>query len=192
MFVGIYRFVGLQTNKVKYYYTGLCQEILLHQVPLTMLIVFNVETMHFAKRLDNFIFFFCIVNILQITIEVSYFKYYLDKGINLEQRIKLPELLRFKDYLKYILLSVCCGSITLTIGLTLYAVQPCLANQYEKNSKECVSCPFVLGDACKTCTGPTQCTSCIDGFYLDDGMCKTCSSKYPDCELCDELQCKQC
>lgn len=67
-------------------------------------------------------FVFCGFNIVEVTMELSYFKYYLDKGINLEQRIKLPELLRFKDYLKYVFLSICCGSITFVLGFSLYQV----------------------------------------------------------------------
>ncbi len=65
---------------------------------------------------------FCAINLIEIGIELGYFKYNLDRGINLEQRIKLPEILRFKDYLRYVLLSICCGSISLAIGLSIYTV----------------------------------------------------------------------
>jgi hypothetical protein len=148
--------------------------------------MFNLQTTQLSKSLDTALLVFCVVNLLQITIEITYFKYYLEKGINLEQRIKLPELLRFKDYIKYIMLSVCCGGVTLSLALTLFTVQPCHLTQYERdNGKECVSCAFVLGDACEMCTGPKECTKCKPGHFLIDGQCTRCSDKFRDCGICD-------
>ena len=49
-----------------------------------MLIIFNIEEMKRMKPLDYCVFVFCVLNILQITVETSYFKYHMDKGINLE------------------------------------------------------------------------------------------------------------
>lgn len=162
-------------------------------MPLTMLVCFNTQEMKETKPLDYVLWVFCALNLLEMALELSYFKYYLDKGINLEQRIKLPEMLRFKDYLRYVFLSLCCGSITLTLGLTLYSVQPCLYNEYTKeNGKECVECSFVLTDACLTCVGPAECTQCQDGFYLDDKQCSLCDDNWRNCAQCDNKQCLSC
>ena len=87
------------------------------------MITFNLLSTKVTKPIDGALIAFCIFNLVQILVELSYFKYYLDKGVNLEQRIRLPELLRFKDYLKYVMLSVCCGGVTLTLALTLYTEQ---------------------------------------------------------------------
>ncbi|CAD8116770.1 unnamed protein product [Paramecium sonneborni] len=40
------------------------------------------------------------------------------------------------------------------------------------NDKQCLSCPCLL------CTSATQCTSCLDGYYLDSTNWIQCNSKY--------------
>ena len=140
MFVGAYRFVGLQTDITKYYYTGLSQEFFLHQIPLTLLIAFNTRNTQSLEQtaLQKWIPVFCVMNLSQMVVEWSYFKFYMDKGINLEQRIKLPEFRRIKDYFRYVGFSLCCGLVALVVGTTFYVSQNCRSDQYlSPNEKEC-------------------------------------------------------
>ncbi|ELP86192.1 hypothetical protein EIN_329390 [Entamoeba invadens IP1] len=38
----------------------------------------------------------------------------------------------------------------------------------------------------------TTCRSCLNAFYLDNGICSTCETIHPNCEVCDETDCYKC
>jgi hypothetical protein len=100
MFTGIYRFVGLKDGKLSYYTFGLMQEVLLHLVPLCLIIVFNTENLQSEYNdLHYLLLVFSVLNSVELVLEWSYFKFYLDRGINLEQRLALPILHVIKDYI---------------------------------------------------------------------------------------------
>ncbi|ELP92620.1 protein serine/threonine kinase, putative [Entamoeba invadens IP1] len=93
---------------------------------------------------------------------------------------------------------------------------------FNLNRQECIKCDVSCGhcstqsetcDICniderytRTSNDVTKCTQmtsaisvtndnaieCGNGFYLDDGICKECSSKYEGCDLCDAQECLSC
>lgn len=140
--------------------------------------------------MERWIFTLAGLHLLCVTVEASYFKYYLDKGVNLDNRLKLPSLMRFKRLFKYAFYALLCAVITLGLGLTQYEEQHCRKDQFlQANGKECGSCPFVLGSSCLECTGPQECTTCQSQNYLLDGQCYTCDSLIKNCQDCDRDQC---
>jgi hypothetical protein len=120
MYLGVYRFVTIEKAKNAYAFTSYLQEILLHQVPITLLIVYNNIALDKPDYpLDTAIFCFCAFNIIQVIAEWSFYKYNLNQGINLEQRVEMPFKFRFIEYVRLLLLSVCCAGIVIPCAVFL-------------------------------------------------------------------------
>ena len=62
---------------------------------------------------------------------------------------------------------------------------------YNSITNNCSNCD----SPCKTCTtsGNTNCSDCIDGYYLDGNICKLCSLVLSDCKNCsNSTTCLEC
>ena len=65
---------------------------MLHQVPLSILIYYNNQKMQFAETsLIKTLQVLTALNVIWVSAELFYFKFYMARGINLDQRIKMPE-----------------------------------------------------------------------------------------------------
>lgn len=84
MFSGFGRLVILHEIKIKYLYASLAQEVLLHNLPLTLLMAYNDYMLSKKFKLDIIAFVVAGLNLMQIFIEMTYFRIHLNKGINLE------------------------------------------------------------------------------------------------------------
>ena len=93
MIAGFARLIVMPRIKTHFSYATLGQELLLHQLPLMLLFFYNNNQLgktYFTDEytLDNVLLIVAILNVLQIITEISYFRYWLSKGINLEQRVR--------------------------------------------------------------------------------------------------------
>ena len=142
MFLGIYRFVSIEKAKNAYLFTSYMQEILLHQIPITLLIVYNnIALKKPYHDFDTTIFCFCGLNIVQVIVEWSYYKCNLNKGINLEQRVEMPFKFRFMEYVRLFLISASCAAIVIPCSVYLVDKQPCNIGFYNSpGSVECIPC----------------------------------------------------
>lgn len=84
MFSGFGRLVILDEIKIKYLYASLAQEVLLHTLPLTLLMAYNDFMLNKKFKLDIIAFVISGLNLIQVFIEMTYFRIHLNKGINLE------------------------------------------------------------------------------------------------------------
>ena len=116
MYTGFGRLVILHEIKIKYLYVCLAQEVLLHNLPLTILMVYNNILLSKKFKLDIAAFSLAGLNLLQIVIELTYFRCNLNKGINLEQRIKFTSVMRSKDIAKIGVISTIFGVVSLVLG----------------------------------------------------------------------------
>jgi uncharacterized membrane protein YGL010W len=87
-------------------------------VPLTLIIIYNNYSLEKAYSLDYAIIALSLANLLGITIEMGYYKYHKNQGINLEQRVQFSNWIRYKEYMKCSLSALICGSITLIVAIT--------------------------------------------------------------------------
>jgi hypothetical protein len=71
-----------------------------------------------VSALDKWVKSICIVNVTILVLELSFHKFYIARGINLDQRIKMPEARRFASYAGYFAFS------TIFIVLMFTAVFP--------------------------------------------------------------------
>lgn len=51
-----------------------------------------------------------------------------------------------------------------------------------------ITCP----SNCKTCSSRTTCSRCNSAYYLQNNLCKSCSSLFPNCLTCSSSYCSQC
>lgn len=132
-------------------------------------------------------------NVIQVSFELIYFKCFLNLGINLDQRIKMPEWHRFKGYICYTILS-CIAIIVLFKGIVpKINLEPCPIGTYNNQSSTiCSLCNYTLGNNCLSCTNGLNCTSCSDTFYLDVGKCFSCNKLFDGCQLCKKNICNVC
>ena len=119
MYAGFFRLITLPSGKTAYHNTGVYQELLLHQLPLTMLIRYNLTNMpQVADRsLERTIFVFTVFHVFFALLDLCYFKNYLGMGINLDLRVKFPPAFRIQHYFKYFCLSM--FSLIIIIPVTL-------------------------------------------------------------------------
>ncbi|KAL4502619.1 hypothetical protein ABPG73_014376 [Tetrahymena malaccensis] len=69
----------------------------------------------------------------------------------------------------------------------------CISADYTLNNSS-NTCEPVCDKSCKLCSSPqdaSKCTSCQDGFYLDGGICRKCSSPCSKC-IDNDQKCTQC
>jgi hypothetical protein len=74
-----------------------------------------------------------VANVLQVSFELFYFKCYLTSGINLDQRIKMPEWHRFKGYICYTILSCIAIIVFFRAVAPKITLEPCPIGAYNNN-----------------------------------------------------------
>ena len=85
MYSGFSRLASLRDIKTNYLYISLGQEILFHQVPLIMIYFYNNSMLDKPYYvLDEVVFYVALVHVGWVFFEMSFFRGYLNKGINLE------------------------------------------------------------------------------------------------------------
>jgi hypothetical protein len=85
MYAGFFRMITLPEGRTTYHQTGIYQELLLHQLPLMMLIRYNMSNMPQTEEpaLERAIFAFAVFHVTFALLDLCYFKNYLGMGINL-------------------------------------------------------------------------------------------------------------
>ena len=107
--------------------------------------------------------------------EANYLKYQRNKGVNLEQRIKMPQKARFEENIRFCVLSMLCVGISIYMALKYVETEQCRPGFYNTpGSVECVDCKYMLGESCIQCTDQFNCVDCVEGYYQDSGLCFAC------------------
>ena len=81
-----------------------------------MIIVFNNINLTKFYSLDYFLMASAALHLTFMLIEYCFFKYYRNKGINLDLRVKFPFLMRFKDYTRVFVVAVIFGALVICTG----------------------------------------------------------------------------
>lgn len=84
MYSGFGRLLIFQKIKIKFLYVCLMQEVFLHNIPLTLLIAYNDIMLKKKLKLDLASFVMAGLHLVVVFIELTFFRCYLNKGINLE------------------------------------------------------------------------------------------------------------
>lgn len=112
------------------------------------------------------------------------FRSYMNKGINLEQRIKHATDVRIKDLIRLGFIACLIGGLFMMPAFMAFSKQECKSHFYEVGDWECHDCFDFHGDECEACIDSTQCSRCVAGHYLHNNTCHTCSSYWPGCVDC--------
>lgn len=114
----------------------------------------NVQLKKEYTVLENAVVAFMVINLMLMVYEIAYFKYFLAIGVNLDQRVKMPEVHRFTNYVKYLVISVMMLVLIIPIAVVVVPIQDCQEGFYSRDgSPECTDCKFTLGSACNSCVG---------------------------------------
>ena len=169
----------------------------MHTIPLTMLIIYNNNMLEKSETVDMAAIYLGVVNVMFNICEVSYYRYWQNKGINLEQRVKMATNKRVCDLLRLSFLAILFGFAFVLAGLYAFEKQGCLPGFYEKDGIECLRCTEFLSDECLLCSSSKQCTKSVDGTYIvefgeDTGFVDKCSNAFEGCLSCDAAVCNKC
>ena len=124
MFFGFGRFINLRDIKTRYMYVALGQELLIGNIPLLLLQIFNNTGLSKQQGLDTAAYFFSSVNILMILAEYIYFRINLNMGVNLEQRVRFHLKVRLLELVKIFSIAACLGGIFLGLAFA-FKTQHC-------------------------------------------------------------------
>ena len=116
MYTGFGRLLILQEIKIKYLYVCMGQEVFLHTLPLTLLVAYNNLMLRKSFKLDIACLVTSGLHLLIVFAELTIFRCYLNKGINLEQRIKFSSNNRAKDMTKIGFVAAVFGAISFVVG----------------------------------------------------------------------------
>jgi hypothetical protein len=144
---------------------------MLHTVPLTMFIVYNNSLLDKFETLDSWCIVLSAANLVLNLAEVTYYRIYMNKGINLEQRLKMKPERRYKDLVRLGTISVFVGGIFGGIGMKYFDKQGCKVGYFERSNIECLSCASYLSDECLECSEIRKCAHDEEGYIL--GECRT-------------------
>ena len=165
---GCGRLIGLPSVKTRFWYAALGQELLLHQLPLTLLIIYNNKELD--KKIDG-LDLVCLVvagmNVLQIFVEVFYFRHQMSKGKNLERRVKISTRSRIEELCKIGALACLFLVAATTTGFFIFTEQKCKSGFFTYNDYECRDCQDHLGENCIECTSENLCDWCVPGFFVE-------------------------
>jgi hypothetical protein len=170
----------------------------MHQVPLTLIIFYNNQALDKSYGLDYAILTLSVANLCSVAVEMSYYKYYKNRGINLEQRVRFSHWIRYKEYLKCGLLSIILGTLVIYLAVTNVHYQTCNTGFYSpitssgEPTSECIDCKFSHGDSCLSCLDNFQCTACENSHFLDVGACFECGKIWQGCVKCERNGCTEC
>ena len=125
-----------------------------------------------------------IAHVSWLLFEMCMFRSYLNRGINLEQRIKHATSVRIKDLIRLGLIACLIGGLFMMPAFMAFNKQECKSHFYEVGDYECHDCFDFHGEECLTCVDSLQCSSCVKGHYLHNSTCHTCSSYWSGCIDC--------
>ena len=112
MYSGFSRLVSLREVKTNYLYVCYGQEILLHQVPLTLLFYYNNTKLEKDDQiLDQAFIITTILHTTWVFMEMIVLRGYDNSGVNLERRIKHTADTRIKETLRLGLIALIIGSL---------------------------------------------------------------------------------
>lgn len=173
MYTGFGRLVTLHEIKTKYLYVCLGQELFMHNLPLTMLVAYNNIMLSKMSKHDYFSFVFSTLHLVTVLAELVAIRFYMNKGVNLEQRIKFGTTTRAKDIAKVGLIASVLGAASVLIGVYSFPEQPCERAYFESSDQVmCYDCRDFHGEQCLDCTDRDSCIDCKDGSYLSrEGKC---------------------
>lgn len=107
------------------------------------------------------------MNVLQIFVEVFYFRHQMSMGRNLERRVKIGTRSRIEELCKIGCLAILfLGGATAT-GFKIFAVQKCKSGFFTFNDFECRDCKDHLGPNCVECSSENLCDWCDPGFFVE-------------------------
>jgi hypothetical protein len=106
------------------------------------------------------------LHLAQVVAELTMFRIYLNKGVNLEQRIKFTSKNRAKDLSKLGLVAIIFGAIALVIGWFSFKPQPCENTFFTIDNIMCFDCHDFHGINCLNCVSAKSCLACASGNYL--------------------------
>ena len=137
---------------------------------------------------DSVVLYTSIAHVGWLLFEVVFFRGYMNKGINLEQRIKHPTDVRVKDLLRLGVIACVIGGIFMMPAFMAFDSQECKTHYYEVGDYECHDCTDFHGQECLTCVDNLICQECVKGHYLQNNKCHTCASYWPGCIDCQYSQ----
>ena len=108
----------------------------------------------------------------------------MNKGINLEQRIKHATTVRIGDLIRLGLISVVIAAIFMMPAFMAFSKQECKSHYYEVGDHECHDCTDFHGEECLKCLDSATCQECVRGHFLYNNECRTCASYWPGCVDC--------
>ena len=185
MYSGFSRLASLRDIKTNYLYISLGQELLLHQIPLSLLFFYNNSKLDKPDtQIDEIVFIVAIVHVSWIMIEVIVFRGYMNAGVNLEQRIKHATHIRIGDLIRLGLISVVIAAIFMMPAFMAFSPQECKSHYYEVGDHECHDCTDFHGEECLRCLDAQTCLECVQGHFLYNNECRTCASYWPGCVDC--------
>ena len=107
------------------------------------------------------------MNVLQIFIEVAFFRYQLSKGRNLERRVRVSTRSRMEEVMKIGCLSVLFFVSSTIFGFYLFKIQSCKLGRFTYNNFECRDCKDHLGEHCLQCSSENLCDWCAEGYFVE-------------------------
>lgn len=96
-YTGFGRLVNLHHIKTNYLYFSYGQELILHNLPLTMLQIYNNVSLDKVYSLDRWNYAFSAMHLIAVATELSFFRMNLNNEINLEKRFKFSKKHRIVD-----------------------------------------------------------------------------------------------
>ena len=116
MLFGFSRLVALHEVKRNYFQATIAQELMLHTIPLTMLMMYNNKMLDKEETLDLAGIYLGYCNLLFNYCEISFYRYWANRGVNLEQRVKMSTNRRVCDLMRITFLSVLFGGAFILAG----------------------------------------------------------------------------
>lgn len=109
-----------------------------------------------------------VLNAGMITAEFVFFRYYMNKGINLEQRVRFNVVVRIKDLIRVSMVAACFAIVFMLLGLLVFREQGCNPGFFVQDMYECRDCMDFLGPNCVECSQDDECSECAAGFFVDN------------------------
>ena len=168
MYSGFSRLASMREIKTNYMYASIGQEIILHQLPLLMLITYNDAELEKSYDLDTACVIFGLLHFCSAFVELIIFRFNLNQGVNLEQRIQVTTVARTRELWRLFGISVVILLFFVIPGYYGFEKQNCKKHFFEVDSYECHDCKDYHGDECLMCADESTCTQCIVGHFLEE------------------------
>jgi len=171
MYFGFQRLISQPNRRTHLLYAQVGQELFLHQMPLILLILYNnhqLEKDYDKSTMDTVCVAVAIIHTLVITIEIGFYRYWLNQGVNLERRIKLHTRTRIGDNVRISLVGLIFGGVIMAIGIYAGTTQSCKSGFFTHEQFECRDCRDYNGESCVLCGGPQDCDLCEAEYFVEE------------------------